>query len=588
MNTRLIKRFTFTFRRLPFLISIVAVVALLMEKGMDFSNQAVAVFHRLYIAATFAGTVSLVVRYFYSRVRPRLSILPFDLILFLYMLNVLLTISGEPLISNKLLFSLPSSLYISVLIVFIREFSALNIKIRSALVNPAQLFVVSFLFLVLAGSFLLMLPNASTSTISYTDALFTAASAVCVTGLTVVDTGTFFTEFGQTIILILIQLGGLGIMTFASYFSFFFRGSSSYEQQLMLGEMTNVERLSEVFSVLKKIIFITLFIELAGALLIYLQLDYTHFSSVNDSLFFSIFHSVSAFCNAGFSTLGNGLYEPAYRFNYPFQLIIAGLIILGGIGFPIVLNLLRYLRVLLVRFIVLVFRRRKNVSYARILNINTRIVLITTALLLLSGTLFFFFAEYSFLFDDRTVAGKLITAFFCSVTSRTAGFTTIDMTTLTIPSILIMLFLMWVGASPGSTGGGIKTSTLAVAVLNIVSIAKGKSRVEVFSREISALSISRAFAIMLLSILVILICVILLSFTDPNVKLIHLVFESVSAYSTVGLSMGITSGLSTAGKLMLILTMFIGRVGMLSLLIALIKKSGSEWHQYPEENLMIN
>lgn len=576
------------FRRLPVLISFLAVVLLLMEQGIDFDNRTVAVFHFVYTVTAFVGVIALIPRYISSSARPSWSTLPFDLILLSFLINIVLAITSDSNGVKPFPFSLPTGLYVSVLLVFIREFSALNINIRTAHINPAQLFVFSFLFLVLTGSLLLLLPNATTGSISYLDALFTATSAVCVTGLTVVDTGTSFTLFGQIILLVLIQSGGLGIMTFASYFSFFFRGSSSYEQQLLVREMTNAERLSEVFSVLKKIILITLLIELVGAVLIFIQLDESQFVSFNDTLFFSVFHSVSAFCNAGFSTLGANLYEPAYRSNYPFHLVISGLIILGGIGFPIVLNLLRYLKVKMIRFFVIVFHLRRQIYFPRILNLNTRIVLITTTILLVSGTVFFFLFENSSGFSGQSLPGKLVSAFFCSVTARTAGFNTIDMSSLSVSSILLLLFLMWVGASPGSTGGGIKTSTLAIALLNVFSIVKGKSRVDIFSREVSALSISRAFAVMLLSVLVIFSSVVLLSITDPSVKLIHLVFESVSAYSTVGLSLGVTSGLSTAGKLILILTMFIGRVGMLSLLIALIKKSGSEWHQYPEENLMIN
>ncbi len=233
-------------------------------------------------------------------------------------------------------------LYLALLIYFVREFSAVRVDFNRELLNPAQIFIASFLGLILIGTFLLMLPKATYEGISALDALFTATSAVCVTGLIVVDTRTYFTDLGQTIILILIQLGGLGIMTFASYFSYFFRGKSSYENQIMLKDMTNSEKIGEVFSVLKKIVLLTLAIELVGAIFIFFSLQEGTVEGFGEQVFFSIFHSISGFCNAGFSTLENSLYEPEFNFNYPLQLIVVTLFILGGIGFPILFNLYKY------------------------------------------------------------------------------------------------------------------------------------------------------------------------------------------------------------------------------------------------------
>jgi len=448
--------------------------------------------------------------------------------------------------------------------------------------------VLSFLVLVVTGTLLLLLPNATTSAIAPIDALFTATSAVCVTGLIVVDTGTVFTLFGQTIILMLIQTGGIGIMTFASYFSFFFKGGASYEQQIMLREMTNTDRLSEVFTILRKIVQITVLIEIAGALLIYFFTRSELENQGLDPVFFSIFHSVSAFCNAGFSTFSENLYDPIFRFNYPLQLVIALLIILGGIGFPIVFNLIRFLKIQLQNLFDRIFHLHNHLYFPRLINLNTRIVLITTVILIVIGTLFFRLAESSGTLEPHTETGKWITAFFSSVTARTAGFNTVDFSVMSVSSIMMLIFLMWVGASPGSTGGGIKTSTLALAVLNVISIARGKSRIEVYGREVPATSLYRAFGVMWLSILVIGIAVMLISLTDAGIPLLKVVFEVVSAYSTVGLSLGITSGLSAAGKLILVFTMFIGRVSMLSVLIALLKNKNSERYHFPSERILIN
>ncbi|WP_312820584.1 potassium transporter TrkG [Kaistella carnis] len=230
-------------------------------------------------------------------------------------------------------------LYVLIVLCFIRDFSSLNINFKRTFINPAQLFILSFLFIILFGTALLMMPNATVNGIKPLDALFTATSAVCVTGLIVLDTAKDFTLFGKIIIISLIQIGGLGIMTFASYFSYFFRGGSSYENQISLGEMTSSDKLGEVFNTLKIIIIITVIVEALGAVFIYSTLDLSLLDgSVNKGIFFSIFHAISAFCNAGFSTLSGNLYEPGYQFNYGLHFTVASLFIFGGLGFPILTN----------------------------------------------------------------------------------------------------------------------------------------------------------------------------------------------------------------------------------------------------------
>ena len=224
----------------------------------------------------------------------------------------------------------------------------------------------------------------------------------------------------------------------------------------------------------------------------------------------------------------------------------------------------------------------------RIINVNTRIVIVTTLILIVSGTILFYVFEYNNTLAEHDTFGKIVTAFFGSVTTRTAGFNSVDNAALTIPTIMIMIFLMWVGASPGSTGGGIKTSTLAIAFLNFISLAKGKPNIEVFKREIAQKSVNRAFAIITLSILVIVVSVFSVSLFNPEKGLLNITFECVSAFGTVGLSRGITAGLSDPSKFVLILTMFIGRVSMLTIFIALFKKLAQHEYLYPSEEVLIN
>ncbi len=294
---------------------------------------------------------------------------------------------------TDLLLENPIWVRIAVLFTFIREFSEVKLNYKRTVLNPAQLFVASFLLIILLGTFLLMLPKATHEGISFIDALFTSTSAVCVTGLIVVDTGSYFTEFGQIILMFLIQIGGLGILTFASYFGYFFKGGSTYENQLALTDITSSKTIGEVFSTLKYIILITFSIELVSGILIYSSLNADHFPSQYERIFFSVFHAISAFCNAGFSTLPNSLYESDFKFNYMLQLTVIGTFVLGGLGFPIVANTINYLK----------YRVRKLFSFGKnrwgyrpwILNLNSRITLITTFSITAVAFVGFYLLEYN-------------------------------------------------------------------------------------------------------------------------------------------------------------------------------------------------
>lgn len=575
------------FGKVPIIVSIFSIFCFLYDFGFDHGLFEKNVLTITYLSSSIIGAIAIVVRYFFKQNRPRIKSVPIDILFFIYLSTVAFQHLGFN-IFQLFFFRHIVWLYIAIFLVFFREIFAIKFEFWRAVVNPAQLFVISFFAIIILGSIILLLPNATVADISLIDAIFTSTSAVCVTGLVVVDTGSFFTDFGQIVIVLLIQIGGLGIMTFASYFSYFFRGGSSYQNQLILRDMTNTEKISEVFSVLKKIILVTLIIEGIGALLLFQSLDIEVIPSFVDRLFFAIFHSISGFCNAGFSTLPNSFYQDAFQFNYPLHLILAFLIILGGLGFPIVFNLLKFSKSKVKTYLLFLFRRKHKITLPRLININTRIVLITTLILTVFGTIAFLILEYSNTLSNHSFFGKIITAFFGAVTARTAGFNTVDTGALGVHTILIVMFLMWVGASPASTGGGIKTSTLALAILNTISIVKGKTRLELYNREIPVASTNRAFAIIVLSIIVISISILFISFFDADNGLLNISFECVSAYGTVGLSRGITANLSSASKVILILTMFVGRVSMLTLLIAFYKKVSSEAYRYPTENILIN
>ncbi len=508
-------------------------------------------------------------------------------ILIFYLASLCKTIIGLEVKRNSVFISDKMILFTGIAFLFFTEVSNLLKFIYSRRQNPSFVFILSFAIIILAGTLLLMLPNATTHGISLVNALFTSTSAVCVTGLTVVDTGTDFTIIGKVIILFLIQIGGIGIMTFAGLLGYLAAGSVSFHSQMALKSMVSSNQISNVITIVTRIIIVTLFFEGIGAFMLYLSLDKSMFENNIERIFFAVFHSVSAFCNAGFSTESAGLYTASLRFNYPLQLIIAILIILGGMGFPIVFNIFSFFRIKVTNLVARISKNLTRETTTRIIKVNSRLALTTTIILLVAGFALYFSFEYdASLKDHPTMIGKVVTSFFGSVTPRTAGFNTVDMTKLSLPIIMIYLFLMWIGASPSSTGGGIKTTTLAVAYLNLRTIIRGRNRTEVYRTQISEPSINRAFALIVLSLLIIGMTVLLVSIYDREKGILKIAFEAFSAFSTVGLSLGITPELSDVSKIVLVATMFIGRVGALTLLIAFINQQRDRAYHYPVEDIM--
>ncbi|MGP5177502.1 TrkH family potassium uptake protein [Psychrobacter aquimaris] len=570
-------------------ISIIGVAVALLDSGFTLPMWLQHVFHIFYLAIIFLGFVVTSGRYIYSKKPLTLNkVAVFDLLTSIAIV-ILLVAHFTDLIRFGMSVAVDGfvAIKIAVFVTFIREISDHDFNLNRTFLNPAQFFILSFLAVVLIGALLLMMPNATTQPLSFVDALFTATSAVCVTGLIVVDTATYFTTFGQVIIMGLIQIGGLGILTFVTYFSYFFKGGVSYETQASISEMSYMRGMGNVVSTLKSILYVTFAVEAVAAALIYISIYDLPDMDWSEQLFFSVFHAISAFCNAGFSTFSAGMYDDSLRFNYPLQLIIATTFIFGGMGFVIVVNVLRYLRDLAER---LIYRHDQRYIYRPwLLNINSRITLITTGALLLVGLVGVMIFEYNNVLADHTsFFGKLVTGLFTAATPRTAGFNVIDMGELTFPTVMLTIFLMWIGASPNSTGGGIKTSTFAIALLNTLSLARGQTNVEVFKRQIADISIRRAFSIMWLSLLVIAMGVTLISYDQPELDLIKVVFECFSAYSTVGLSLNLTADLSDFSKIVVSVIMFVGRVSMLTIFIALLKNRRQRNYRYPTEEITIN
>jgi Trk-type K+ transport system membrane component len=573
--------------RAALLTSFLGILAFVADFGFYQSQFYQDIFDGYYFIVLAFGLISTFARYVSKRSLPKRKVFIFDLlsITFTFWIFYLYLFVGVPF-ETDLILENPIWVQLAVILTFIREVSEIRINYTRAVLNPAQLFVTSFFLIIVIGALLLMTPKATHEGLSFIDALFTSTSAVCVTGLVVVDTGSYFTDFGQLIILLLIQIGGLGILTFASYFSYFFKGGSTYENQLALGDLTNSKKLGEVFGTLKAILLITFGIEAVSAILIYSSLDSDLFPSHSRQVFFAVFHAISAFCNAGFSTLPNSLYESGFRFNYVLQLIIILTFVLGGLGFPIVENVISFMKYKLRSLVS--FGRYKTSHRPWVLNINSRITLVTTISITVVAFVFFYALEYNNTLAEHKGFGKIITGLFGATTPRTAGFNSIDTSAMLFPTTMIVFLLMWIGASPASTGGGIKTSTFAIATLNIISLARGKSKIEVFRREVADISVRRAFATISLSLIVIGFGILLISVFDQDKTLIQIGFESFSAFSTVGLSLGITASLSDSSKLVLTVVMFVGRVSMLSLMIAVFRKVRYKNYRYPVEEIVIN
>lgn len=462
----------------------------------------------------------------------------------------------------------------------------------SSKTNPALLMAATFAVIIFVGTVFLMVPRSTVDgyRIPVVDALFVSTSAVCVTGLSPVDVGTTFTLEGQIILLCLIQIGGLGVMTITSFFAMFFMGSTGFGNQFALRDMVGSDTFSSLMSTLLYILGFTFSIELAGALLIWADIHGTLGMTFHEELFFSIFHAVSAFCNAGFSTytgnLGNGA---LFSGHLPLYWVISFLVILGGIGYPILVN---FKQVIFYQAGALLNGlKRKPAARPKLkhlTSLNSKIVLGTTLFLLAGGTVAFACLEWHHSMAGMSGWQKLTHAFFNSAVTRTAGFSSVDLTRFSLLSLIIYMVLMWIGGASQSTAGGIKVNTITVAIANFVSVLRGRECVVLFGREISAQSVRRTFATITGSLVVVACSFMLLVSIEPQVEPLGLLFEVVSALGTVGSSLNVTPLLGNDGKLVIVVLMFVGRVGLITVLASLIKPVGTRKYRYPKGEVIIN
>jgi potassium uptake TrkH family protein len=462
-------------------------------------------------------------------------------------------------------------LHVTAVGLLARRLLDLNQGLAFARISPRTILIGSYVMLILLGTTLLRLPNATHTPLSWLDALFTSTSAVSVTGLIVVDTATVFTPSGQMVILFLLQLGGLGLMTFTYFFVVLFGSGLTLKDRSLLLDFLNEDHVGQVRGSLIAMIAMTFACEAAGAVLLWN-------ATPGEPWFASVFHSVSAFCNAGFSIYTDGLYDLRTRDNGYYQAVVMTLIVIGGLGFPVLKNVLDSLRG---RFVPRLVRRPR-------LTTHSRLVIATSAVLIVAGALLIFTLEQTAGADDTRSEGFL-TALFASVTARTAGFNTVPMEAFSTPAVVLLMVLMFIGGSPASTAGGIKTTTFAVALLNTLRILRDASgELVAFRRRIPPGVATRAFAVALLAFGWVTVSTILLLWTMPDQPPLDVAFEAVSAFATVGLSRGITPELTAMGKVIIIASMLVGRIGILYLALGILRKPPAGRIGYPDGNVIIS
>ena len=448
---------------------------------------------------------------------------------------------------------------------------------RKKSISPYWILLDSFIVIIFIGTVLLTLPISSATgvRVSIIDSLFTTTSAVAVTGLVVNDVSTTFSLFGKTVIIILIQLGGLGIMTFSSIIVLLISKKISYRTKKIVQEDLNYNTLFDIQKYIKNVVKTVFFIEFIGAFLLFFTFIKRY--SLWKAVYYSVFHSVSAFCNAGFSLFSANLAE--YKSNISVNVIISSLIILGGIGFAVLSNIHSYIR-----------KKLKNDRNKIRLSLTTKMAVLVSVILIAAGAVITLIVEsYNpATLQNFTIHDKILTSFFQSVTTRTAGFQTMDLANMRVATLILYIFLMYIGASPGSTGGGVKTTTIGVIILGVYSTLTSREDIEIKRKKIAWDVFNKAASIVFISLTYIICIVFFLSLLEKNKGFLELVFETVSAFGTVGLSLNITPELGNISKLLIALTMFIGRVGPLTVAMALSehnKRKGT--YKYPVEDVQV-
>jgi len=485
---------------------------------------------------------------------------------------ILFIISGFVLSLADITTVLLRSYFFIFFVLLLVELSYIGDFLGKIRMGPGGLLISSFLGLILIGTLLLLLPEMSVNGISFIDALFTATSASCITGLSALEIGMDLTFKGQFVILLLIQLGGINMVCFASFLVYFYKGGRLRYQSVMK-EMLNTT-LQNSRNLTREIVLYTLFIELAGFafLFVHFSLTQTYSDSISDNIFLSAFHAIASFNNAGFCFLDGGMTNALFRYDYYIQTVTMILIFLGGIGFLTMHDILS--------------RPKEGKNRWKDLQITTKVVLKLSLIFILFGAVSFFILEFNNTSADTPLLDRIYTAFFTSISSRTAGFNVIEIPDLNMSTRLILLVLMLIGAAPGSTSGGIKLTTLYILFKSAIATASGKRQVTMYRRSVSFEMVDKAYLVLVFTVIVILAGSFILTITDSQFSLDEILFEVSSAFGTAGVSSGVTASLSAFGKFIIVITMFIGRITVLRLALSIAKRTNARY-SLAETNLGI-
>ena len=443
----------------------------------------------------------------------------------------------------------------------------LNLR-KKAKLNGVQILSLGFIIVIVIGTILLSLPvsSATGESTNILDAAFTSTSAVCVTGLITLNTSTHWSFFGKLIIMMLIEIGGLGFMSFATFFAILLKKKITLRERLVMQEAMNTFNIQGLVKMVRYVFGFTFGVQFFGTLLLS-----THFVpqyGLSKGLFYSLFHSISAFCNAGFDLFGTSL--TTYYNNSVVILIISAIIIIGGLGFTVWIELYDY-------------------KGLKKLSIHSKLVLLVTVVLILGGTILMFIFEFR---NPETIGGmgfkdKALNSFFASVTTRTAGFNSISIDGMSTAGKFLTIILMFIGGSPGSTAGGLKTATFGIIILTVISVIKGREDTEVFGRRFSKHLVYKSFTLCFIGMALVITSTMVLSYTEAGTSFMDLLYEATSAFGTVGLTTGLTPNLSPVGKVLIIFMMYFGRVGPLTVALAMTKKRNNNGFKYPEAKILI-
>lgn len=455
--------------------------------------------------------------------------------------------------------------------------------------NPMLLLSASFLFFITVGALVLMMPKCTYQGINFIDSLFVSTSAVCITGLSTVDVAATFTPLGQMVLAILFQVGGLGVITFTSFFAMFFTGTTSIYNQLMVRDMVYSKSMNSLLPTLLYILFFTLAVEAVGAVFLYFAMPDSLCNGDSTRLGIAVFHSMSAFCNVGFSDIPDGMANPALmNGNQAVYVVMSVLLFAGGLGFPILVNIKDMAKEYARRLWRRVTARPVRPHPVHIFDLNTKLVLYTTITILVLGCISFFVFESNNTMRGMPLWHRIVQSVFNSLIPRSGGYTTLNPSAFMDVTLLLVLVQMWIGGSSQSMAGGIKVNTLGTIVANLRGIVMQRKGVSVFKRNIVPGSVRRANAVLTLSLITTLLFLVAIMLLEPQMPLRKVVFEVVSAVFSVGSSMGITSSLGIPSKILLCIAMFVGRVGLLSLLTGFFTERRDPSAFYPGENIIIN